>query len=218
MIELPSKMTVIATASISVTAIEEPEPCTYLAGVCLFSVELSGEAGLTFSLAASARGKEADLIAWTADRLSQDGVLLGYRLAEESIPLLLDACKAADPEVALQCTNRLAKLASNRAIDLAEAFGGAAAPPIGELLEEKLIACPLLSPLEVYGNWSIDRWEPIEAMLTSLAPAVWSLWLQSQVKEPQDFRFAEECLMRLKRWSAAISGTDPTVSAPLKSA
>ncbi len=172
----------LATASVSLP-IERPSPDAHqLAGIGLL-VARRDEDGWMFGMSAKASTCEAGekpLLVWALKTLPEEGMIVGWHLAEDVVPALLSAAKDAEPELSHDFLQRVHALLSTPSEDLALDRGGAAAPPLHDHLHAIGLVTESIAPDLVKSAWVNRRTAPLLERLRSDAVSLMHLWLMTQ--------------------------------------
>lgn len=123
--------------SVAITiASPRDESADYLRGVALFEVEETAPGHFLYSLRVRTIADavcEAILVDWLAKRLPNGRVMIGWRLAQQVVPGLIEASDAAEPRIAAAMIDTLAAAVTIDAVDLADEDGCAIPPPRGQI-------------------------------------------------------------------------------------
>ena len=161
-------------------AANDPEPSTLIALGALVARRVGDHewvATLDHRLLTGDRTGSADtLVAACSDLLPERGLLVGWQLAEATLPVLIEAAAAAQPTTAQRFLNRMAMLTGQGSEDLAIQRGGAGAPRLDSAL------AALGEPLAPLGRQAILRAlagdeEPLVTAIQDRLHALWRLWL-----------------------------------------
>ncbi len=124
---------------------------------------------------AGSKLNDAALIRWLTDQLHEPATLVGWRLADGVVPALLAAATNASPQEDRAFVDALAGAVGTGAIDLADRFGGVAAPSLHAACKESTI--PTIAPVAaMLADHGPVRDRAICAMLAANAAATLRLW------------------------------------------
>lgn len=173
------------TIAITFSRIRSTDPQTgsikqHLAGIGLFHIveQAPGEFDAVIAAQAAPAGSnlnDAALIRWLTDQLHEPATLVGWRLADGIVPALLAAATNGSPQEDRAFVDALALTVGAGAIDLADRFGGAAAPSFHVVCKDSAI--PTVEPVaEMLADHGPIRDQAISAMLAANAAATLRLW------------------------------------------
>lgn len=188
----------LALLPIAITVPQHPDPSTkseaFLAGVGLLDVRQEGGA-FSFDLHVSslcAATSEQQLIEWLAPHLPEDAAMLGYKLAEEALPVLIEGAGSSDPQLALAFLNQLTRLVTARHIDIADGVGGGGAPRLDDACRASGLPAEDMSYDRLFSAWSIGRLACLDEILATNVVSLWRLWINSTLADdPLEFARAE---------------------------
>lgn len=200
------------TIAITIARIRSADPrngtvAQHLAGIGLFHMveQAPGEFDATIAVQAAPAGSklhDAALIRWLTDQLQEPATLVGWRLADGVVPALLAAVTNASPHEHRAFVDALALAVGTGAIDLADRFGGAAAPSLHAVCKGSPI--PTIEPVaEMLAEHGPVRDRAISAMLAANAAATTRLWVNG-VPERGD-ALHELAVGTLDAWRAAAA-------------
>lgn len=166
--------------AITIARIRSADPHTgtikqHLAGIGLFHLveQAPGEFDAVIAVQTSPAGSNQNdeaLIRWLTDQLHEPATLVGWRLADTVVPGLLAASTNASPHEDRAFVDALALAVGTGAIDLADRFGGAAAPSLYAACRDDTI--PTIEPVaEMLADQGPVRDRAISAMLAANAAA-----------------------------------------------
>lgn len=170
---------------------------TFLAGVGLLEVQQQSDGSLEFDIQVASLGagtSEQPLVEWLVRHLPEEAVLLGYKLAEHTLPALMQAAAATEPELALELMNRLALLVTGGAIDLANDFGGAGAPKLEDVCRTHGIPAEDMSYDRVFTKWALGGAGCLDQLLATNLVALWRQWIMTAVRDADDRERARAAL------------------------
>lgn len=173
------------TIAITIARIRSADPRTgtvtqHFAGIGLFHIveQAPGEFDATIAVQAAPAGSklhDAALIRWLTDQLQEPATLVGWRLADGVVPALLAVASSASPHEHRAFVEALALAVGTGAIDLADRFGGAAAPSFHAVCRSGAI--PTIQPAaEMLAEHGPVRDQAISAILATNAAATQRLW------------------------------------------
>lgn len=186
MTQHPPKLIVLLPLGITVPEIPDPTPKTFLAGAALLTVVRDDSGRFSFDLATCSIGagvSEAILIDWLLGRLPDEAVVLGYKLAEEALPALIEGSASAEPELALDFLNRLTRLVTFGHLDAAAELGGAGAPRLDEGCRTNGIPAEDISHERLLTIWSLGGLGCLDDVLAADVISLWRLWLQTALPD-----------------------------------
>ncbi len=200
------------TIAITIARIRSADPRTgsikqYLAGISLFHIveQAPGEFDAVIAVQAAPAGSkinDAALIRWLTDQLHEPATLVGWRLAEGVVPALLAAATNASPHEDRAFVDALALAVGTGAIDLADRFGGAAAPSFHAVCKDGTI--PTIEPVaEMLADHGRVRDQAISAMLAANAAATLRLWAKGTPERADALH--ELAVGTLDAWRAAAA-------------
>lgn len=182
----------------------------YLAGIGLFHIveQAPGEFDAVIAVQASPTGSnlnDAALIRWLTDQLHEPATLVGWRLADGVVPALLAAATNASPQEDRAFVDALALAVGTGATDLADRFGGAAAPSFHVACKAGSIAT--VEPVaEMLADQGLARDQAISAMLAANAAATLRLWANGTPERSDALH--DLASGTLDAWCAAASEND----------
>lgn len=121
---------------------------------------------------------ESRLLEWAADRMPHPAVVIGWKLADRVVPVLLDAARHAEPVVAHYYTARLSRLLTGLSIDLAINHGGAGAPTFSVVAERIRLEVMPMDDDALFTCWAFGTLDPVRDHLAAEAVALWRYWLR----------------------------------------
>jgi hypothetical protein len=152
----------------------------YLAAIAMLVAERDEAGGWRLDLQHRAIGagtSEDVLLRWATEALPEQGIVIGWQLADGVVAPLLGAAREGDPELATAFLARLTALVTAPSVDLALAHGGAAAPPLASILSSRGIAASLATLAEIESAWAFGHIRWLCRQAESEAIAAWRLWL-----------------------------------------
>jgi len=153
---------------------------TQLAAIAMLIAERDTSGAWDFTLehrAVAAGDGEDRLLAWAVTVMPEDGIVLGWQLAERIVPPLLEAATAGDPEIGRAFLQRLTRLVTAPSVDLAARHGGVGAPPLEAIAATQDIELQPVSAAEIQTAWSFGDRRLLRRHVAAEAAAVWRLWL-----------------------------------------
>jgi hypothetical protein len=179
----PAKLFAILPLPLTITA----PPCTLVpetfvigAGFLMIEHDLSGRFSFELGCCSLAAGdSERILVDWLLPRMPTQGMLLGYKLADEAMPALIEASGSADPDTALAFIDALSRLASGAHQDVAAAVGGAGAPRLDEACRSHGIPAEPMDAERLISDWACGFKASMDQVLTTNVVALWRLWLHT---------------------------------------
>lgn len=190
--------------AIAIATVDEPSSTAedqsdrHLIGVALFEAEERAPGEFLYrycACAIPAGSSEAILIDWLRGRLPGGKIAIGWRLADDIVPGLLEAAREAAPEDAQAFVDALAAVLSMDSVDLADRIGDAAGRSFNELREAGNIPCWPMAEDEVLAAWALGREVELLGSLATNVVATWRNWVREL--RPDDeipVRFAEAVL------------------------
>lgn len=172
----------LAIAAVPVPAsTDDTHPATtHLAAIGILIAERDRDGAWSFRnerCAIGAGDGEDRLLGWAVANLPERGTMIGWQLADRILPPLLDAGTTGDPETGRAFLDRLIKLVTAPSIDLAVPHGGAGAPPLGEVIARRGIACDAMRDEDVESAWAFGNVSRLHDHVSALVIATWRLWL-----------------------------------------
>lgn len=122
---------------------------------------------------------EGQLLNWLADRLPIPAILIGWQLDTHVIPALINAASTALPDAAHDTMIQLARCLRTEPVDLAHAFGGAAARDRVAVATDHCVAMPIMTPEERFSAWSTGDVARLRAHAADEALGLWWLFLKT---------------------------------------
>ena len=182
-------MTTNSTMFVSLTVLTVDTPSSpnatwlamrHLAAVAMLIGERAPGGTWTFALEQRAVGAgdgEDALLAWATAALPEQGVVIGWQLADAVVGPLLGATREGDPEIAAAFLAQLLKLITTPSVDLAIAHGGAGAPTFTAVAADHGIDAPTATAAQVESAWSFGNTSWLRGEAEAHAVAAWRLWL-----------------------------------------
>lgn len=200
--------------AIAIATIENPSSANdadrrRLIGVAVFEAKEPEPGALNCRYGARiipAGASESELINWLTSRLPEGSIAIGWRLAANIIPTLLQASDAATPEDAQNFVDALAALVSIDAVDLADRddVGGRS---FSDLCAEKRIRCSSMTEDDVFAGWTLGLDADLERFLATNVVATWQLWARAM--RPDDTVLAYSAQALLASWLAETERMAP---------
>ncbi|MGI4733027.1 MAG: hypothetical protein ACRYFW_14965 [Janthinobacterium lividum] len=153
---------------------------SHLAGIGMLIAERDGDNRWLFDVRSHAIGAgdgEDALLVWATHAMLADGIVLGWRLADEVLPPLLDAAGQGDAEIGRAFLDRLATLVTGLSVDLAVPHGGAGAPAFGDIAAARGITGGTMTAAAIESVWSFGESTGVREHVEADALALWQLWL-----------------------------------------
>ena len=193
------------TVAIAIVTVTTPKPPSegagtyrFLAGIALFEVAELEPGDYRYRLSARvipAGSSEAVLADWLSRNLPPGKRAIGWHLADAIVPALMEAAEAAAPKAAGEIVDGLARAITMEAVDLADLFGGMAAPSFQEVCAGAGIRSSAMADEAMLAAWGIGRMGEATGMLVTNAIAAWRLWAEQQrPHDPVPHRFAADAL------------------------
>lgn len=202
--------------AISIATVTEPaprdggDPVRHLVGVGLCHVTRIVADQVTCRLSARclpAGVGEAALVNWLTEHLPADAEMIGWRLADDIVPALLGAADEAPPDAARAFVDALALTVGRGAVDLADDYGGIAAPPFDQVCREIGIVAAPIAPDALLAAWGIGRMAEIAEALGVNAIAAWRLAMAATPDLAPGERFAAGLLREWRRKARSAVAT-----------
>jgi len=153
---------------------------SHLAAIAVLIAQRDREGAWRFAIrrhAISAGESEDLLLAWATRAIPEEGILIGWQLAETVMPPLLEAVADGDPAIGHAFIERLVSLLSAPSVDLAVPHGGAGAPSLDVVAATMGFSMQSLSADEVESAWACGDRERLNGHVESQVIAAWRLWL-----------------------------------------
>ena len=150
-----------------------------LAALAMLVIEQTA-IGWTFGLRSAAVGagdSEHRLLAWAADQLPVEGMVVGWGLADRVVTPQLDAAREVDPTIAAPFLDRLIPLVTSPTVDLMLHHGEAAATTFEEVAAGYGIALVAMSPRETETAWTLGDTGRLRRHASEQVLAAWRIWL-----------------------------------------
>jgi hypothetical protein len=169
--------------AITIATVSEPAPrdgggpVRHLVGVALLHVtEHAADISCRLSARLVPAGVgEAALVDWLTEHLPADATIIGWQPADDIVPMLLGAADEASPDAARAFIDALARAVGRGTIDLADDYGGVAAPPFQQVCAAANITTAPIEPDELLAAWGLGRMEAVAEALGVNAVAAWRL-------------------------------------------
>ena len=181
----------------------------HLAGIGLFRLAEPSPGEIDFGIAVRAvpeasNANDALLLRWLADQLEDPATLVGWRLADSIVPALIAASTNASPREDRVFVDALARSVGIGAVDLADRFGGAAAPAFHAICAGGSIAT-IAPAAEMLATTGEQRTLAITPMLAANVTATMRLWANAMPPRADTLhRLADDAL---HAWRAAAAAT-----------
>ncbi|WP_156678167.1 hypothetical protein [Sphingomonas profundi] len=155
------------------------EETAFLAGIGMLVAELDGD-DWTFGLHIALSSLDQDrsvLVLEAAQVMRAPGHVVGWQLAQTSIPALLTTAGEVAPQLAHAMLDDLAKLLACGSTDLAVDHGGAGAPEFGAYAEALGLPVRKLGREALFEAWQTGEMAPVGTMIASELLAIMHLAL-----------------------------------------
>ncbi|HEY0270047.1 MAG TPA: hypothetical protein VGC10_03555 [Sphingomonas sp.] len=158
---------------------------THIIGVAMLVAERDQQGEWSFTLHAGvADESEEKLLEWAADLMPHPAIAIGWQVGDHMVPVLIDAIRQAEPEVAHHVASRLARLFSAPSIDPAIDHGGAGASPFAEIAAKIGLTVPTMDEEQRFNAWAFSWLDPVRDQITQEAVALWQFWLHRSGQHP----------------------------------
>lgn len=202
--------------AISIATVTEPaprdgsDPVRHLVGIGLCHVTKIAEDQVTCRLSARCLPTgvgEAALVDWLTDHLPDDASVVGWQLADDIVPALLGAADEAPPDGARAFVDALAVAVGRGTVDLADDYGGSAAPPFDQVCQDAGILATPIDPDALLAAWGIGFMAEIGEALGVNAVAAWRLAMAATPERAPGDRFVAGLLRKWRRKARAALTT-----------
>lgn len=204
---LPPSIAIAIATTTTPPSLTENGPDRHLIGVALFEVEEHKPGAFLYRYGARtipAGSSEAILVDWLNGRLPEGRFMIGWKLADDIIPALLEASQVAAPEDARIFIDALAALVSMDAIDLADRRD-IAGRTFSEMCAAGHIPCWPMPEEEVLADWAVGREVELLGFLATNVVAAWRSWAQGL--RPDDSVVARSAEAMLATWMIEYDGS-----------
>lgn len=171
----------LATVSMPTSEQRTLPAMTHITGMAMLIAERDADHNWRFTLESNAiaagTGEDA-LLAWAMGVMPDGGTLLGWELADDILPPLLDAAADGDPEIGRAFLDRFMKLVTGLSIDLAIPHGGAGAPPFDTVAAACGIVTDPITCEAIESAWATGDTIRLRDHVAAEAIAIWQLWLR----------------------------------------